>query len=103
MTAYFLHTDPAIFPRPYDFIPERWLDNVSPQMTRSFVPFSRGSRSCIGMNLAMAEINLTLAALYRPNAPKFDLFETDETDVVAAHDYVVPLARLDSKGVRVVF
>ncbi|OAK94539.1 hypothetical protein IQ06DRAFT_353534 [Phaeosphaeriaceae sp. SRC1lsM3a] len=31
------------------------------------------------------------------------LFETDETDVVAEHDYVVPLARLDSKGVRVVF
>ncbi|KAI0116202.1 putative cytochrome P450 [Hypoxylon sp. NC0597] len=103
MTAYFQHTDPDVFPDPYSFVPERWLANVSPQMTRNLVPFARGSRNCIGMNLATAEINIMLAALFRPGAPKFDLFETDETDVVAVHDYIVPLARLDSKGVRVVF
>jgi hypothetical protein len=103
MTAYFQHTDPDVFPDPYSFLPERWLANVSPQMTRNLVPFARGSRNCIGMNLAMAEINMMLAALFRPGAPKFDLFETDETDIVAVHDYIVPLARLDSEGVRVVF
>jgi cytochrome P450 len=103
MTAYFQHTDPAVFPDPYSFVPERWLGNVSLQMTRNLVPFARGSRNCIGMNLAMAEINFMLAALFRPGAPQFALFETDETDVVAVHDYIVPLARLDSKGVRIVF
>lgn len=87
----------------HSFKPERWLTNVSPQMTRNLVPFARGSRNCIGMNLAMAEINMMLAALFRPGAPRFDLFETDETDVVAVYDYIVPLARLDSKGVRVIF
>ncbi|KAI0404814.1 putative cytochrome P450 [Xylaria palmicola] len=103
MTAYFQHTDPDVFPDPYSFVPERWLANVSPRMSRNLVPFARGSRNCIGMNLATAEINLMLAALFRPGAPRFELFETDETDVVAVHDYIVPLARLDSKGVRVVF
>jgi cytochrome P450 len=103
MTAYFQHTDPEVFSDPFRFVPERWLANVTPQMTRNLVPFSRGSRNCIGMNLATAEVNMMLAALFRPGAPKFDLFETDETDVVAEHDYIVPLARLDSKGVRVIF
>jgi cytochrome P450 len=103
MTAYLQHTDPDVFPDPYSFVPERWLGGASAQMTRNLVPFARGSRNCIGMNLAMAEVNFMLAALFRPNAPRFELFETDETDVVAVHDYIVPLARLDSKGVRVIF
>ncbi|KAI1335896.1 putative cytochrome P450 [Xylariaceae sp. FL0016] len=103
MTAYFQHTDPNVFPEPYSFVPERWLGDVPTQMTRNLVPFARGSRNCIGMNLATAEINFMLAALFRPGAPKFKLYETDETDVIAVHDYIVPLARLDSKGVRVVF
>ncbi|OCL09523.1 cytochrome P450 [Glonium stellatum] len=103
MTAYLQHTDPEVYPRPFEFIPERWLSNVTPQMTRSLVPFSRGSRNCIGMNLAYAEVNFMLAALFRPGGSGFELFETDESDVVAAHDYIVPLARLDSKGVRIIF
>lgn len=103
MTAYFQHTDPSIFPHPHSFVPDRWLSDVTPQMTRSLVPFARGSRNCIGMNLATAEINKMLAALFCPGAPQFDLFETDESDVVAVHDYIVPLARLDSKGVRISF
>lgn len=103
MTAYLQHTDPDIFPAPHSFVPERWLGDVSARMTRNLVPFARGSRNCIGMNLAMAEVNFMLAALFRPGAPRFELFETDETDAVAVHDYIVPLARLDSKGVRVIF
>jgi hypothetical protein len=55
------------------------------------------------MHLAYAEVALMPAALFRPGAPKFELFETDESDVVAAHDFIVPLPRLDSKGVRVIF
>ncbi|KAK8022518.1 Cytochrome P450 [Apiospora rasikravindrae] len=103
MTAYFQHTDPDVFSDPDRFVPDRWLSPAAPQMARNLVPFSRGSRNCIGMNLATAEINFMLAALFRPGAPRFELFETDETDVVAVHDYIVPLARLDSKGVRVLF
>ena len=106
MTAYFQHTDPDVFPDPFVFRPERWLDldeTTSKQMHRNLVPFSRGSRNCIGMHLAYAEVTLMLSALFRPGGPKLELFETEESDVIAAHDYIVPLPRLDSKGVRVIF
>ena len=52
-------------------------------------------------SLAQAEISLALAVLYRPNGPAFELFETDESDVVQAHDFMIPLPKLDTKGVRV--
>jgi hypothetical protein len=56
-----------------------------------------------GVYLVTTKLNLMLAVLFRHGAVKFDLFETDEADVITMHDCIVPLARLDSKGVRVVF
>ncbi|KAI0532735.1 cytochrome P450 [Xylaria digitata] len=101
MSSYFMHMDPDIFPNPSDFTPERWLGTtINPLMNRNFVPFSRGSRTCLGSNLALAEISLVLAVLFRPNGPKLELFETDESDVRVAHDFGVPLPKLDTKGVR---
>ena len=49
MSAYFAHRDPRIFSRPQEFVPERWLGNVTTEMNRNFIPFSRGSRHCLGM------------------------------------------------------
>lgn len=52
-------------------------------------------------SLAYAELYLVLAVLFRPGGPRFELFETDERDVVQVHDFLLPLPRLDSKGMRV--
>ncbi|RYC55702.1 hypothetical protein CHU98_g10505 [Xylaria longipes] len=57
-------------------------------------------KEALRFRLAMAEINLVLAVLFRPSGPKLELFETDESDVRVAHDFGVPLPRLDTKGVR---
>ncbi|KAL3471911.1 cytochrome P450 [Aspergillus californicus] len=103
MSAYFQHRDPATFPRPLEFLPERWLGTVTPAMYRNYIPFSKGSRHCLGMNLAYCELNLIIAALFRPGAAKFELYGTDESDVRPEHDLIVPLPRLDSKGVRVIY
>jgi cytochrome P450 len=46
-SAYLLHTDPAVFPEPFAFQPQRWLDN--PELKRNLFAFSRGGRSCLGM------------------------------------------------------
>lgn len=54
-----------------------------------------------GTSLAIAEINLVLACLFRPSGPVLELFETDESDVIQAHDFLLPLPRLDTKGIRV--
>ena len=51
--------------------------------------------------LAYAEIYLTLAMMFRANGPKFELFETDESDVLHIHDYVHPMPKLSTKGIRV--
>lgn len=49
MAAYSLHTDPEVYPEPFKFIPERWLGDYDPKMNRNWVPFSRGSRNCLGI------------------------------------------------------
>ena len=49
MSAYFMHSDPKVYPKPFEFIPERWLGYVDPAMYQNFVPFCRGSRNCLGM------------------------------------------------------
>ena len=57
---------------------------------------------CVSTNsLAQAEINLTLAVLYRPGGPELELYKTDESDIVHVHDFMIPLPKLDTKGVRV--
>lgn len=52
-------------------------------------------------SLALAEISLALAVLHRPGGPRLELFETDESDIIHVHDYVTPLPKLSSKGIRV--
>jgi len=50
------------------FIPERWLKNneeVKNDYTYSFIPFSVGPRSCLGMKFAQVEIVLALAVILR--------------------------------------
>lgn len=63
------------------------------------MPYGKGSRICIGMNLAYAELNLTLEAVIGKS--EFQLFNTTRADIDVAHDFVVGTPRVDSKGVRV--
>lgn len=39
-----------------------------------------GPWNCLGQNLALAEISLKLAVLFKTGAPRLELFETDRTD-----------------------
>ncbi|KIW01726.1 uncharacterized protein PV09_06903 [Verruconis gallopava] len=54
--ATFVHYNPEIFPEPFEFRPERWIKN--PELEKWLVPFSRGPRMCLGMNLAWLELRL---------------------------------------------
>lgn len=99
MTPAIFHVDPTFFPAPLEFRPERWLqDDIGPSK-RVFMPFGKGTRMCLGLNLAYAELYLTLAAVLQ----RFDLqlFETTRADIDVVHDFVAGKPRLDSKGVRV--
>ncbi|KAK8097417.1 trichodiene oxygenase [Apiospora sp. TS-2023a] len=66
MTAYFMHTDESIYPEPMRFNPDRWLGakDVAAD-TKFYAPFSRGTRMCLGMHFAWAQMYLVLAALVK--------------------------------------
>ena len=99
MTSVLLHDDASHFPNPRTFNPDRFIEN--PQLKKHLVPFSRGSRACVGLNLAYAELYLTLAAMFVPGRFNFNWFETDISDVETKHDFLNTSPRLDSKGIRV--
>lgn len=60
------HRDPRYFPRPDEFEPERWDGDLQRRLPRcAYFPFGGGPRLCIGINFAMLEAVLVLAALAR--------------------------------------
>ncbi|KAK6501991.1 hypothetical protein TWF481_009809 [Arthrobotrys musiformis] len=64
-SAYTYHTNPTVFPDPFKWDPTRWLVEDTREMERHFIPFSRGSRICIGMHLAEAELSVALGRFVR--------------------------------------
>lgn len=59
--AYLLHHDPAVYPDPYAFRPERFLEQ--PPGTYTWVPFGGGRRRCVGSAFATMEMKAILRAL----------------------------------------
>ncbi|KAJ5174845.1 uncharacterized protein N7482_000722 [Penicillium canariense] len=45
MSPLCLHLNPDVYDDPYEFRPQRWIDN--PQLARAFLAFSRGTRACV--------------------------------------------------------
>ncbi|KAK8058462.1 hypothetical protein PG994_008910 [Apiospora phragmitis] len=105
MDAYHMHMNKTIFPEPEEFWPGRWLgnpkgpDGIRP-LSHYIVSFSRGARGCLGLNLAMMELYLALATMFRRH--DFELFETTRNDVDFSVDLVRPMPKFSSKGVRVI-
>ncbi|KAJ5811087.1 cytochrome P450 [Penicillium robsamsonii] len=107
MSVSIAHMNPDVFEDPTVFRPQRWLDN--PKLIRGFIGFSRGTRNCVGMNLARREMGIVLATilntyeLYQGQEGRtLELYETvRERDIDASSEMIVPFPAKGSYGLRV--
>ncbi|KAI4659907.1 uncharacterized protein J4E79_005709 [Alternaria viburni] len=76
-SPYLLNNHPDVFPDPHIFRPERWIEAKArgEYLDKYLVTFSKGSRACLGINLAYAELYLTIAAMVQ----NFDLELVDSS------------------------
>jgi cytochrome P450 len=83
MSAYTMHTSEELWGNDArTFNPDRWLGEESKLLDQYMVSFSKGSRSCIGQNLAYAEATLVLAYLLRT----YDVKLRDESGRIGTAD-----------------
>jgi cytochrome P450 len=59
-SAYLVHHDPAIYPQPHAFRPERFL--TAKPGTYTWIPFGGGRRRCLGASFALLEMRVALRA-----------------------------------------
>ncbi|KAK1595306.1 benzoate 4-monooxygenase cytochrome p450 [Colletotrichum navitas] len=105
MSAVIVHHDESVYPDSHAFVPERWLDEEGQHrkdLDRALLAFSKGSRGCLGINLAYCELHLLLGLLIHRVFPRMKLYETTEADVAWDHDFFNPFPVWNSKGVRAV-
>ncbi|OHF03422.1 hypothetical protein CORC01_01141 [Colletotrichum orchidophilum] len=126
MSTYKTQTDPRIYYDPFGFHPERWVEDGE-RLEKYLTVFCGGTRVCLGMALAQAELYLMLAKLFRRwggagvvvdgssggkeedddrragDVGVVKIFETTVRDCEMAADYFIPIPYKNSKGIRVVF
>lgn len=106
MSSWLVHMNPELFPSPDEFRPERWLEPDADRLKKYLVNFTKGSRICLGKDLARTEIVYALALVVRRWAGEtgtgIELYDTTWADVEMEHDFFNPFPRFESKGVRVV-
>ncbi|KAI0391547.1 cytochrome P450 [Xylariaceae sp. FL0594] len=85
MTLVLMHSDETLYPDPHRFDPERWMDpERRRRLEKAFAPFSRGTRVCLGMHLAWAEMYLLVATLV--DRFDFEFFDIRAEDFICDSD-----------------
>ena len=93
MSILLVHHREDLYPRPFDFLPERWIGRKPG--TYEWIPFGGGVRRCLGAALAMAEQRVVLEAMAR----RLDLEAEDPTPERALHRNVT---MIPARGARVI-
>ncbi|KAK8057947.1 cytochrome P450 [Apiospora saccharicola] len=83
MTTILMHTDEASYPEPLSFRSDRGMGldaGARRRLDKAYAPFSKGTRMCLGMHLAWAEMYLAVAQVVQ----RFD-FEFQGVDATTFH------------------
>ncbi|KAI0595140.1 trichodiene oxygenase [Biscogniauxia sp. FL1348] len=98
MTTLLMHRNEDLYPEPSRFNPERWMDlDLRKKSEKTFAPFSRGTRNCIGMYLAWAELYLVTSALIMRFNFEFDGAGPKDVEIVS-DQFIVGVA--DPSGIK---
>lgn len=94
MQCYTTHRDPLAFPDPCTWEPKRWLelDSDLVRAAELFMPFSKGSRACLGQNLALMELKLTTVAVVLRFKVSLAATTTEESMKMIDHFLAIPKA-----------
>ena len=105
MHTHAMLMDPEVYSDPTHFHPERWLGDIDPRMKRNFVPFVRGSRSCLGKKyvfyvllsahmIVLARLKLITLVSHTPKSAKWLHVCSGPTDMSSG--YMRPTNRTSS-------
>ncbi|KAJ0412970.1 cytochrome P450 [Aspergillus carlsbadensis] len=80
-SSLFIHRNETLFPNPTHSIPDRWLQAREQRLDRYLTAFNKGSRVCLGINLAYAEMYMALAHLVRRVDLEIDSMRPEDMEV----------------------
>ncbi|KAJ4320930.1 hypothetical protein N0V84_005634 [Fusarium piperis] len=106
-----VNRNPDLYPNPLEFRPDRYIEN--PGLAAYQFAFSKGTRQCIGINLAYQELQTFVAGIFRKydvydgskakqSGPTMEMYKTKEEDVAIYSDYVTFGQYPGSQGLRVI-
>ncbi|CAI6335332.1 unnamed protein product [Periconia digitata] len=102
-SPYHMHNNPDVFPEPEKWMPERWLDADGKrhnELDIGFLPFSKGTRGCVGINFAWMVMHIEAAMFIRRFGRRMRLYETAADEMVYDHD-CFEVGHASNKGIRV--
>ncbi|TFK73538.1 benzoate para-hydroxylase [Pluteus cervinus] len=73
--AWSIQHDPSVWGDPFEFRPERWLEDGNTHLKKHLLTFGMGPRMCIGKNLAYMQMQLMIATVIL----RYDFELRDET------------------------
>ncbi|KAI5460880.1 cytochrome P450 [Mariannaea sp. PMI_226] len=111
MTAPIINRHPGLYKDPEQFRPDRYLEQ--PGLTAYQFAFSKGTRQCIGMNLAYQELQIFTAGIFhkydaydaskdQQTGPTMELYHTKRDDISIYSDYITIGQYPGSQGLRVI-